>query len=98
LTNIRKHAKATEAKVAFQRNDSQIRVTIADNGQGFDSTHLPLIGRPRFGLQTMQERAKALGGSLIIESATGRGTRVKVCIPLAAGEGQVLSHESSTGR
>ncbi|MDP2728922.1 MAG: GAF domain-containing sensor histidine kinase [Dehalococcoidales bacterium] len=97
LTNIRKHAKATEAKVTFQRNDSQIRVTIADNGQGFESTHLPLTGRPRFGLQTMRERAEALGGSLIIDSATGQGTRVEVCIPLAAWDGQVLSYESSAG-
>ncbi|MBI2849691.1 MAG: GAF domain-containing protein [Chloroflexi bacterium] len=97
LTNIRKHAKATEARVTFQRNDSQIRVTIADNGQGFESTHLPLTGRPRFGLQTMRERAEALGGSLVIDSATGQGTKVEVCIPLAAWEGQVLSYESSAG-
>ncbi|MBI2328744.1 MAG: sensor histidine kinase [Chloroflexi bacterium] len=97
LTNIRKHAKATEAKVTFHRNDSQIRVTIADNGQGFESTHLPLTGRPRFGLQTMRERAEALGGSLIIDSAAGQGTRVEACIPLASWDGQVLSYESSAG-
>lgn len=87
LTNVRKHAKATEVSVALERNDSKLQVTIVDNGQGFELTRLPSTGWPRFGLQTMRERAEAVGGSLNIYASIGHGTRVEVQVPVLPQEG-----------
>jgi signal transduction histidine kinase len=82
LTNVRKHSKATAVGVTFERNGNELRVTIADNGHGFEPAHLPSTGWPRFGLQTMRERAEAVGGTLDIDTAPGKGTRVHVLIPV----------------
>jgi signal transduction histidine kinase len=86
LTNVRKHSKATAVGVTFERNGNKLRVTIADNGQGFEPARLPSTGRPRFGLQTMRERAEAVGGTLDIDAALGKGTRVHVLIPASPRE------------
>lgn len=82
LTNVRKHARATTAEIRFERLGPRIRVTIADNGQGFDTTRPPSRGWPRFGLQTMRERAEAVGGTLTIEAAPAQGTRIAVELPV----------------
>lgn len=87
LTNVRKHSKASEVKVAFERMGNDLLVTIADNGQGFDFARLPSTGWPRFGLQTMRERTESLRGSLVINTAPGMGTKVEVCVPLTPKEG-----------
>ncbi|MBI4215880.1 MAG: GAF domain-containing protein [Chloroflexi bacterium] len=83
LTNIRKHSKATAAVLAMERNGVELHVTIADNGQGFEPTYLPPTGWPRFGLQTMRERAEAVRGTFKIKTAPGQGTRVEVHVPLS---------------
>jgi signal transduction histidine kinase len=82
LTNVRKHARATQAAVTFQRSGNELCVTVADNGRGFDPSHPPSREWPRFGLQTMQERAQSFGGDLAVESAPGVGCRVSVRVPL----------------
>jgi signal transduction histidine kinase len=83
LTNVRKHSKATSVQVKFEPNgDNELRVIIADDGQGFELARPRLTGWPRFGLQTMRERAEAVGGALKIDSAVGKGTRVEVRVPL----------------
>lgn len=81
LTNVRKHSRADSVDVTFDRTPSEVCVTIVDNGRGFDLGRLPATGRPRFGLQSMRERAEAVGGSLDIETAPGKGTRVVARIP-----------------
>ncbi len=86
MSNVRKHAMATRVEITCQQADGHLHVTIADDGHGFDLARLPATGWPRFGLQTMQERAAAVGGSLRIDSAPGRGTRVEVLVPLAPGQ------------
>ena len=83
LTNVRKHSKATKVRVRFEPNgNNELCVTIADNGQGFFLDRPRLTGWPRFGLQTMRERAEAVGGALIIDTAAGKGTRVEIRVPL----------------
>jgi len=82
LTNVRKHSKASLAKVSFQRSSGDLRVTILDNGRGFDLARLPSTGWPRFGLQTMRERAEAVEGTVNIQTAPGKGTKVEVRVPL----------------
>ena len=84
LANVRKHTGAGRALVRLRRQDSWIRVTIEDGGRGFDPS-IVASGEPRaFGLQTMRERAEAVGGSLEIDTAPGRGTRIVATLPEGA--------------
>jgi signal transduction histidine kinase len=81
LSNIGKHAHATQAWVTLDLSDLQtLTLTIRDNGRGFDSTPTP--GQLRgFGLGNMAERIKSLGGQFILNSAPGQGTTICVQIP-----------------
>ena len=78
LTNICKHAKATEVAIEIYQNATQIHAIVRDNGKGFDLDRHPA----GFGLQGMQERTSALGGELKVESAPGRGCQIQVIFPL----------------
>jgi signal transduction histidine kinase len=80
LTNVRKHAGATSAVVSCFDDGRRTTVTIADDGHGFDLSLLP-EGREGFGLHSMRERMELLGGTLTIDSAPGRGTRVVASVP-----------------
>ncbi len=84
LSNVRKHACATNAQVTFTQSGTIVRVTIADDGQGFDREAVAARCAEGFGLQAMRERAEGLGGTLQVDSAPGQGTRVVVQVP--AGE------------
>ena len=80
LANVKKHAPAAEVWLSVEANERLVRVVIRDNGPGFDPASVPHSGR--YGLQTMRERAEGIGGSLVIESGAGAGTRLEVTIPL----------------
>ena len=82
LTNVRKHAGATQVNVEFSEKEGGLEVAVTDNGSGFDPLAIERGEWPHFGLQTMQERAEAIGGAIEIDSAPGRGTVVKVRLPL----------------
>jgi len=80
LTNVARHAGATQAKVRLAAADGQARVEVTDNGRGFESQ----AQRSRVrGLRGMQERVELLGGSLEVGSAPGEGTRIVAVIPFA---------------
>jgi signal transduction histidine kinase len=64
------------------REDHHIRVSIEDNGQGFDANQVRRENRPYFGLQIMRERAESVGGKITIDAGQGRGTRISVEIPV----------------
>lgn len=81
LTNVRKHAQATQVLVRFARDRSGTTVTITDNGRGFDLVEVEAGRGMRFGLLTMRERAESIGGTLVIETGPGRGTTVHLRIP-----------------
>ena len=83
LTNTITHAHAHHAEVIFTAEANELRLTIVDDGQGFDPAASRLEGgeRPHFGLLSMRERAQSLGGSLQIESHPQRGTRITVVLP-----------------
>lgn len=81
LANVRKHARAGRAWVRLRCQDSWAHVTIEDDGRGFDQTILTSPGHRAFGLQTMRERAEAVGGRLEIDSEPGRGTRIVATLP-----------------
>ncbi len=82
LSNVRKHAGATTATVTLRARDGTFVARVDDDGSGFD---LRSVGRrdwPQFGLQTMRERAEAIGGRLSVTSAPGRGTHVAIRVPV----------------
>ena len=80
VSNAFRHGKATVLSIQVARTDGELRLEVADNGSGFDS------GSPRgqgLGLGNMRARAERLGGSLLIASRAGAGTRVLATIPLS---------------
>ncbi len=77
LTNICKHAAATEVAIGIQQSAQDIQVIIQDNGKGFQFHHKPL----GFGLQGMQERTLAHGGSLKIKTNPGQGCHIQAVFP-----------------
>lgn len=78
LTNIIKHAKATEADInLLALNDSAFLISVIDNGRGFDMQNV----NSGFGLNTIRERADMLGAKMVIDSTEGEGTRVILEIP-----------------
>ncbi len=79
LTNVARHAKASEVKIRLYREPGKLRLEVADNGSGFN----PKEKEHTTGLTGMRERALALGGELTIESNYGQGTRVVAELPLS---------------
>jgi signal transduction histidine kinase len=81
LTNVIRHAQAGRCMIRFsldQKNSNQtLQIEIQDDGMGLPSTR-----RAGVGTRSMRERAEELGGTCIIESGLGGGTRVCVKIPL----------------
>ena len=73
LANVARHSKATLVQMILTTTDDTVTLSIADNGQGFDTTRQGHLG---VGLLSMQERMKALGGDVQVESTPGKGTRV----------------------
>jgi two-component system, NarL family, sensor histidine kinase DegS len=84
LTNVHKHARAKMAEVTMNLQPSRVSVVIKDDGQGFDvaRTEANLHKNKNLGLLSMRERAELEKGTLEIRSQPGRGSEVKVEIPL----------------
>jgi signal transduction histidine kinase len=80
LTNVRKHGAATAVTVQLSDNPDGMTIAIVDDGCGFDVAET-LLGRDGFGLHTMRERMELVGGTLTIDSAPGRGTRIIAMMP-----------------
>jgi signal transduction histidine kinase len=98
LTNIAKHAHATQISVTLLMDKESVEVVVTDNGVGFDPTlpdHLadqPTVG---WGIVGMRERALLLGGKCTIDTAPGAGTRVRVVAPLNHEHAEVLTGEGA---
>jgi signal transduction histidine kinase len=104
-SNAARHGRGTSIAVAMSLSPQQTVIEISDNGQGFDApaalglglglgpapgSKLTAGARSGLGLLNMQQLAKSFNGSLVIDSAAGKGTRVVVRIPehvIAVGEG-----------
>ncbi|MFZ0281094.1 MAG: PAS domain S-box protein, partial [Bacteroidales bacterium] len=84
LTNIAKHAGATQVSIAVKENDGLISLMIEDNGVGFDPASILTRRAPGrgLGLAALDERARMLGGTLEVWSQPGAGTRVTCIIPV----------------
>jgi signal transduction histidine kinase len=82
LTNVRKHANACYVRIAFVLQDGWMRVTIHDDGRGFDPDASSAGVEEHVGLRVMRERAEEVGGSLSLQSASGQGTELVVRVPV----------------
>lgn len=84
LSNVQKHAEATRVNISISYTHDQLDIVVKDNGKGFnlrtneglneDSTH--------YGLMGMYERVELIEGSINIQSEVGKGTEIKIAIPL----------------
>jgi len=80
LANVRKHSGATAATVGITAAGGTVTFVVEDDGRGFDAADGPSDGSG-FGLHSMCERMELIGGTLLIDSASGRGTRVVAELP-----------------
>lgn len=76
LTNARKHAGATEVRVALDARDGIPTLSVTDDGSGFDLATVGPSMSGGFGLRSMRERVELLGGTLEVHTAPGSGTRI----------------------
>src|SRR5207249_9022370 len=83
LNNVAKYANASRAVVALSQVDGSLTFAVRDDGSGFDAD----TTNYGTGLQGMADRLDAIGGTLRVESALGRGTRVTGSVPIQASGG-----------
>ena len=91
LSNVVKHAEASEVEVSLSQEDGRLGLVIRDDGRGFD------LDRPRgLGLTGLSDRLDTVGGSLTINSGAGLGT--SVCVHIPVGHDQQSGLEQVVGR
>ncbi|AKF05181.1 Sensory box histidine kinase [Sandaracinus amylolyticus] len=91
LTNVARHAAAKSVRVRLAKQRDVLALEIADDGRGFD----PSAARAGYGLLGMRERVLAHDGSLDVDSAPGRGTRVRVTLPIGTSRRPVREPEDT---
>jgi signal transduction histidine kinase len=82
LTNVRRHALANEVEVKLEKTNTSVEMILRDNGQGFNLSDLEKAPPGYHGLNIIKERAEGLGGSLTITTAPGKGTELRVSLPI----------------
>ncbi len=78
LNNVARHAQASAVQISLQQHPGELQLSIQDDGTGFDAQRVRGLG-----LLGMEERTRHLGGTFVIDSQAGRGTLLKVQLPLA---------------
>jgi two-component system sensor histidine kinase UhpB len=88
-TNVLRHARANRLEVDLSRTGGEVRVTIRDDGAGFDmaAARERVLRGEGFGLVGMRERVQLCGGRIDVRSAIGGGTTIEVHVPVAGGPG-----------
>ncbi|HEX2844781.1 MAG TPA: sensor histidine kinase, partial [Candidatus Limnocylindria bacterium] len=81
LHNVVKHANASHATIRINRESDRVRLSVSDDGAGFDPDAVP---RGHLGLIGMRQRVDLVGGDLRVESRTGRGTKIEASVPADA--------------
>lgn len=84
VSNVARHSRAGVASVSLLVEGDEATLRVEDEGIGFDPGQR--LGSGHFGLANLRDRAASLGGSLVIDSAAQRGTRIIVRLPLAPSE------------
>src|SRR5215212_860911 len=76
ISNVLKHADATQLEISLERENGRVRLSIEDNGQGFEPSATSQKETPSWGLKIMRERIESIGGTVELQSEPGKGTRV----------------------
>lgn len=76
INNLIKHSEAQTAKLKFERYNKSIKISVIDNGKGFD----PELPSSRNGQLSMKQRAEAIGGTLQVQSSPGEGTQLELMV------------------
>lgn len=84
MTNVIKHAQATELSVAIQFYSNEVQLSVSDNGIGFDESDVSSDAYKKngSGLANMKKRAALVGGSLVVKSGPSQGTTIVLIIPV----------------
>jgi signal transduction histidine kinase len=82
ITNARKHGGAQSVEVSIVGDESRSRITVKDDGIGFDPLNVSGEDAQQTGLQIMRERARSVKGDLEVQSNVGKGTSVTLCVPI----------------
>jgi PAS domain S-box-containing protein len=82
LTNVSRHARASNAVVTLGATDESLHCSIEDDGVGFDVVLLMGAGDSGLGLRLMRDRLDAVGGTLTVDSTAGRGTHLRATVPV----------------
>jgi signal transduction histidine kinase len=91
MTNILRHARATQALITVSIKSNALLLSVADNGIGMDEAKIS--EESGLGLLGMRERASAISGNLKIESFPGRGTKLVLSVPSALGLRRVKGND-----
>lgn len=86
LTNIARHSRATQVEIAIAVNNNALFLTVKDNGKGFKTAGTKKTGS--LGLLGMNERAIMIGATLSLHSTIGKGTTIKVTLPVTDDNGE----------
>lgn len=86
LSNVVRHAGAETVFVGMQRKDGVLEIVVRDDGRGFDLDYTLDDSGRGLGLFGMQERASYIGGTVDIDTSPGRGTEVRVRVPITETE------------
>jgi two-component system sensor histidine kinase DegS len=81
LANVREHAQATHVKVTVDMDAHQVRVSVEDNGKGFDPESESFASGQGRGLKTLRERLEMVGGTVEVNSSAGKGSRIGATVP-----------------
>ena len=82
LTNVRRHAQATEVEVSLRRSEDDLEATVSDNGRGVASAKGTTSAVKGVGLTSMRERSELVGGSFTVHSGPGQGCQTILRIPV----------------
>ena len=81
MTNVVRHAHATEVELRLERADDRVNLVVRDDGEGLPQGALPSA----HGIRGMRERAMLIGADIAITRRSDRGTEVELSIPVEAG-------------
>ena len=88
LNNVVKHSGQREANLTARRHADRFELEIADNGRGFDTGKVfsPAGDAAGLGLRGIRDRVEMFSGQFSVESTAGRGSRLRIVVPLTEGD------------
>ena len=97
VTNAIKHGQAKQVRVELRTSKEKIRLTIRDDGKGFDLSEQKARISSQLGLRVMEEMATSAGGDFIVDSGRGKGTTVRLNLPMETAGSAVRSSPPPKG-